>query len=248
MRGPRPVRFPRHPLTQCEGLINGGRWWKPSGRRGPIARPRLILVCDRTLVGIDSILSLAPRTQYSWAAPLIFHYCQRLLRKTTLFSGAALPRETIEIDLIIAGLAGLLILIAPNRPEAERTVDGRRFPVKPTCPLLYYLVLGGGMGAVAFSAVQLLASGTSNWAAGAGFGFGLHPGSARYWATGRPPILDGQGLLEGRCASSRIRWQRLKHVRAYRIRCDRGVVIHGDGGKQLVVADIAHDSEAWSTA
>jgi hypothetical protein len=33
-------------------------------------------------------------------------------------------------------------------------------------------------------------------------------------------------------------------VRAYRIRCDRGVVIHGDGGKQLVIADIAYDSEA----
>jgi hypothetical protein len=56
--------------------------------------------------------------------------------------------------------------------------------------------------------------------------------------------LDGQGLLEGRSASSRIRWQELKHVRQYRIRCDRGVVIQGVGGKQLVVADIAYDSEA----
>jgi hypothetical protein len=155
------------------------------------------------------------------------------------------PERLIEIGMFIAGLVGLLILIAPNFGlKPKRTVDGWRFPVKPTCLLLYYLVLGGGMGAVAFSAVQLLASGTSNWAAWVGFGFGfiLVPLVLGDWP--EPLILDGQGLLEGRCASSRIRWQELKHVRAYRIRCDRGVVIHGDGGKQLVVADIAYDSEA----
>ena len=155
------------------------------------------------------------------------------------------PERLIEIGMFFAGLVGLLILIAPNFGlKPKRTVDGWRFPVKPTCLLLYYLVLGGGMGAVAFSAVQLLASGTSNWAAWVGFGFGfiLVPLVLGDWP--EPLILDGQGLLEGRCASSRIRWQELKHVRAYRIRCDRGVVIHGDGGKQLVVADIAYDSEA----
>ena len=155
------------------------------------------------------------------------------------------PERLIEIGMFIAGLVGLLILIAPNFGlKPKRTVDGWRFPVKPTCLLLYYLVLGGGMGAVAYSAVQLLASGTSNWAAWVGFGFGfiLVPLVLGDWP--EPLILDGQGLLEGRCASSRIRWQELKHVRAYRIRCDRGVVIHGDGGKQLVVADIAYDSEA----
>jgi hypothetical protein len=155
------------------------------------------------------------------------------------------PERLIEIGMLVAGLVGLLILIAPNFGlKPKRTVDGWRFPVKPTCLLLYYLVLGGGMGAVAFSAAQLLASGTSNWAAWVGFGFGfiLVPLVLGDWP--EPLILDGQGLLEGRCASSRIRWQELKHVRAYRIRCDRGVVIHGDGGKQLVVADIAYDSEA----
>ncbi len=100
------------------------------------------------------------------------------------------------------------------------------------------------MAAVGFSAKYLLASGTYNWIAWVGFGFGffLVPLVLADWP--EPLILDGQGLLEGRCASSRIRWQELKHVRAYRIRCDRGVVIHGDGGKQLVVADIAYDSEA----
>jgi hypothetical protein len=155
------------------------------------------------------------------------------------------PERLIEIGMLVAGLVGLLILIAPNFGlKPKRTVDGWRFPVKPTCLLLYYLVLGGGMGAVAFSAAQLLASGTSNWAAWVGFGFGfiLVPLVLGDWP--EPLILDGQGLLEGRCASSRIRWQELKHVRAYRIRCDRGVIIHGDGGKQLVVADIAYDSEA----
>jgi hypothetical protein len=155
------------------------------------------------------------------------------------------PERLIEIGMFIAGLVGLLILIAPNFGlKPKRTVDGWRFPVKPTCLLLYYLALGGGMGAVAFSAAQLLASGTSNWVAWVGFGFGfiLVPLVLGDWP--EPLILDGQGLLEGRCASSRIRWQELKHVRAYRIRCDRGVVIHGDGGKQLVVADIAYDSEA----
>ena len=98
------------------------------------------------------------------------------------------------------------------------------------------------MASVGFSAKYLLVSGTYNWLAWIGFGFGflLVPLALADWP--EPLILDGQGLLEGRSASSRIRWQELKHVRAYRIRCDRGVVIHGDGGKQLVVADIAYDS------
>jgi hypothetical protein len=155
------------------------------------------------------------------------------------------PERLIEIGMFLAGLVGLLILIAPNFGlKPKRTVDGWRFPVKPTCLLLYYLALGAGVSAVAFSAAQLLASGTSNWAAWVGFGFGfiLVPLVLGDWP--EPLILDGQGLLEGRCASSRIRWQELKHVRAYRIRCDRGVVIHGDGGKQLVVANIAYDSKA----
>jgi hypothetical protein len=155
------------------------------------------------------------------------------------------PERLIEIGMIVAGVIGLLILIAPNFGlKPKQTVDGWRFPVKPTCLLLYYLALAGGMGAVGFSAAQLLASGTANWLAWLGFGFGffLVPLVLADWP--EPLILDGQGLLEGRCASSRIRWQELKHVRAYRIRCDRGVVIQGVGGKELVVADIAYDSEA----
>jgi hypothetical protein len=147
--------------------------------------------------------------------------------------------------MIVAAVVGLLILIAPNfglKPKA--TVDGWRFPVKPTCLLLYYLALVGGMGAVGLSAAQMLASGATHWFAWLGFGFGffLVPLVLADWP--EPLILDGLGLFEGGCNSSRIRWQELKHVRAYRIRCDRGVVIHGDGGKQLVVADIAYDSEA----
>jgi hypothetical protein len=142
-------------------------------------------------------------------------------------------------------LIALLILVAPTfglRPKA--TVDGWRFLVKPTCLLLYYLTLAAGIGAVAFCAAQLLASPTSKWPAWLGFAFGffLVPLVLADWP--EPLILDGQGLLEGGCASSRIRWQELKHVREYRIRCDRGLVIHGIGGKQLVVADIAYDSEA----
>jgi hypothetical protein len=155
------------------------------------------------------------------------------------------PLRVIEIGMAVGAVIGLLILIAPNFGlKPKPTVDGWRFPVKPTCLLLYYLALVGGMGAVAFSAAQMLTSGTSNWIAWVGFGFGffLVPLALVDWP--EPLILDRQGLLEGRCASSRIRWQELKHVRAYRIRCDRGVVIHGDGGKQLVVAHIAYDSKA----
>ena len=155
------------------------------------------------------------------------------------------PERWIEAGMVVAGAIGLLILIAPNfglKPKA--TTDGWRFPVKPTCLLLYCLALFGGMGAVAFSASQLLAKGTSYWPGWVGFGFGflLVPLVLADWP--EPLILDGQGLLEGGSASSRIRWQELKHVRAYRIRCDHGVVIHGCSGKQLVVADIAYDSEA----
>jgi hypothetical protein len=158
------------------------------------------------------------------------------------------PQRLIEvgmIGMIVAAVIGLLILIAPNFGlKPKQTVDGWRFPVKPTCLLLYYMALGGGMVAVGFSAAQLLTSGTSNWVAWLGFGFGffLVPVVLADWP--EPLILDGLGLLEGRCASSRIRWQELMHVRAYRMRCDRGVVIHGADGKELVVADIAYDSEA----
>jgi hypothetical protein len=153
------------------------------------------------------------------------------------------PLRVIEVGMIVGAVVGLLILIAPNFGlKPKPTVDGWRFPVKPTCLLLYYLALGGGMGAVGFSAALMLTSGTTNWIAWVGFGFFLVPLVLADWP--EPLILDGQGLLEGRCASSRIRWQELKHVRAYRIRCDRGVVIHGDGGKQLVVAHIAYDSKA----
>jgi hypothetical protein len=155
------------------------------------------------------------------------------------------PLRVIEVGMAVGAVIGLLTLIAPNfglKPKA--TADGWRFPVKPTCLLLYYLALGFGMGAVGFSAAWMLTSGTTHWIAWVGFGFGffLVPLVLADWP--EPLILDGQGLLEGRCASSRIRWQELKHVRAYRIRCDRGVVIHGDGGKQLVVAHIAYDSKA----
>jgi hypothetical protein len=158
------------------------------------------------------------------------------------------PQRLIEvgmIGMIVAAVIGLLILIAPNFGlKPKQTVDGWRFPVKPTCLLLYYLALGGGMVAVGFSASQLLVSGSSNWVAWLGFGFGffLVPVVLADWP--EPLILDGQGLLEGRCASSRIRWQELMHVRKYRMRCDRGVVIQGADGKELVVADIAYDSEA----
>ena len=151
----------------------------------------------------------------------------------------------IEIGMLVAGAVALLILIAPNFGlKPKPTVDGWRFPVKPTCLLLYYLSLAGGIGAVAFGASQLLASGTPSWVGWSSFGFGffLVPLVLGDWP--EPLILDGQGLLEGGCASSRIRWQELKHVREYRIRCDRGVVIQGVGDKQLVVADIAYDSEA----
>jgi hypothetical protein len=158
------------------------------------------------------------------------------------------PPRVIELALVasaVGAVIGLLILIAPNFGlKPKPTVDGWRFPVKPTCLLLYYLALIGGMGAVGLSAAQMIVSGTTHWFAWLGFAFGfvLVPLVLADWP--EPLILDRQGLLEGGSTSSRIRWQELKHVRAYRVRCDRGVVIHGDGGKQLVVADIAYDSEA----
>jgi hypothetical protein len=155
------------------------------------------------------------------------------------------PEKVIEISMIAAGVVGLLILIAPTfglKPKA--TVDGWRFPVKPTCLFLYYLVLTVGIGVVAYGARQLLAAGTSNWIGWVCFGIGFFvvPLVLADWP--EPLILDGQGLLESGYVSTRIHWQELRHVRQYRIRCDRGLVIHGAGGKQLVVADIAYDSAA----
>ena len=86
------------------------------------------------------------------------------------------PERLFAIGMIAAGLIALLILVAPTfglRPKA--TVDGWRFPVKPTCLLLYYLALAAGIGVVAFCAAQLLASPTSKWPAWVGFAFGFLP-------------------------------------------------------------------------
>ena len=88
--------------------------------------------------------------------------------------------------MIVAGVIGLLILIAPNFGlKPKPTVDGWRFPVKPTCLLLYYLALGGGMGAVGFSAAQLLASGTSIWLAWAVLWLSASSWFRWCWPTGR---------------------------------------------------------------
>ncbi len=139
-----------------------------------------------------------------------FTYCQLLLRwRKLLIRCPPFPLRVIEIGMIVGAVIGLLILIAPNFGlKPKPTVDGWRFPVKPTCLLLYYLVLVGGMGAVGLSAAQMLASGTTHWFAWLGFGFGffLVPLVLADWPA--PLILDGQGLLEGGCTSSRIRLAR----------------------------------------
>src|ERR1700683_3529271 len=98
------------------------------------------------------------------------------------------PEKVIEIGMIVAGAVGLLILIAPNFGlKPKPTVDGWRFPVKPTCLLLYYLALTGGIGAVAFGAAQLLASGTSSWIGWACLRFGIFPGETNLPS----PLLSG---------------------------------------------------------
>jgi len=59
-----------------------------------------------------------------------------------------LPLRLIEIGLALAVIVGVLIVIAPNfGMKPKQLVDGWRFPVKPTCLLLYYLALGIGKAA-----------------------------------------------------------------------------------------------------
>jgi hypothetical protein len=155
------------------------------------------------------------------------------------------PARLIEIGVATAGVVGMLILIAPNfGMKPKQLVDGWRFPVKPTCLLLYYLALGVGVAAVAWGAHLLLAYSAAIWFAWMlfAFGFAAVPCVLADWP--EPLILDGQGLLEGRRISRRIRWQELTHVRLYCIRGDRGVVIQGVGGKELFIPNIAYDSKA----
>jgi hypothetical protein len=138
----------------------------------------------------------------------------------------------------------LLDAALPREDDRDRHDRGRcDWAADPGRPQLRLKAEGYG-GWLAYGASRLLASSTSNWIGWACFGIGffLVPVVLADWP--EPLILDGQGLLESGCASTRIRWQELKHVRQYRIRCDRGVVIHGADGKELVVADIAYDSEA----
>src|ERR1700761_63249 len=155
------------------------------------------------------------------------------------------PEKLILIAMLAAGALGVLILIAPNfgqKPKA--TFDGWQFPVKPTCLLLYYLALAGGIAAVAFGALQLLRTGNWAWLGWPAFAFGflLVPVVLVDWP--EPLIVDEDGLVEGGYAPGRIKWQELSHIRRYRIRCDRGVVIEGADGKRLVIAEIAYDSRA----
>jgi hypothetical protein len=155
------------------------------------------------------------------------------------------PERLIEIALPLAGLVGVVVRIAPNfGMKPKQLVDGWRFPVKPTCLLLYFLALGFGMSAVAASAVVLLFYSVTlgfAWVVFA-FGFALVPFVLADWPS--PLILDGQGLLEGHRASQRIRWQELTTVRMSRVHGDRGVVIEGVGGKELFIPNIAYDCKA----
>jgi hypothetical protein len=156
-----------------------------------------------------------------------------------------LPLRLIEIALAVAGTIGVLIVIAPNFGiKPKQLVDGWRFPVKPTCLLLYYLTLGIGVAAVGFASVVLLHYGVATWFAWImfAFGFTLVPVVLADWP--EPLILDGQGLLEGHRTSRRIRWRELTQVRPYRVNYDRGVVIEGSDGKELFIPNIAYDSKA----
>src|SRR6201996_5362316 len=110
------------------------------------------------------------------------------------------PPRVIELALVVGAVGaviGLLILIAPNFGlKPKPTVDGWRFPVKPTCLLLYYLALLGGMGAVGLGWALLMWAGAANavgWTT-FGLGFVLVPLVLADWPEAL--ILDGQGLLE----------------------------------------------------
>jgi hypothetical protein len=155
------------------------------------------------------------------------------------------PETTIEIGLAVAAAIGVLVLIAPNLGVKPKQLgDGWRFPVKPTCLLLYSLALAAGFAAVGVSAFLLVTYGIAIWSAWVVFAFGffLVPFVLADWP--EPLIVDRQGLLEGHSASRRIRWQELTKVRKYRLHCDRGVVIEGTGGKELFIPNIAYDSKA----
>jgi hypothetical protein len=155
------------------------------------------------------------------------------------------PEHLVEAGTMLAGVVGVLILVAPNFGlKPTPTADGWKFPVKPTCLLLYLLALCVGVAAVGFGSSRLLANGTSDWTGWVCFAFGVFvvPLVLADWP--EPLILDGEGLLERGYTAGRIRWQELVHVRQYRVRCDRGVVIHAADGKMLVVAEMAYDSEA----
>lgn len=155
------------------------------------------------------------------------------------------PQRVVETAMIVMGAAGLLILIAPNfgrKPKA--TPDGWQFSVKPTCLLLYVLGLIAGAGGVAFAARQLLCLTTPSWPYWLSFGFGAGLALLVVWDWPAPLVLDRHGLVERGATASRIRWDELKDICEYRMRCDRGVIIHGAGGKQIVVAEMAYDCRA----
>jgi hypothetical protein len=69
-------------------------WWNPSGRRGPMAKPKLILVCDRTLMGIGPILVCGDHKDYFVAKLIRITYCQSLLWWRKLLLDAPLPPES----------------------------------------------------------------------------------------------------------------------------------------------------------
>ncbi len=157
----------------------------------------------------------------------------------------SLPQRVIEAAMIVVGAAGLLILIAPNfgrKPKA--TPDGWQFRVKPTCLLLYVFGFILGAGGVAFASRQLLCLAAPSWPYWVCFGFGAVLTLLVLADWPAPLVLDRQGLVERGSTASLIRWDELKDICEYRMRYDRGVVIHGSGGKQIVVAEMAYDCRA----
>lgn len=155
------------------------------------------------------------------------------------------PERLIEAGVAVAGIAGSLILVAPKFGlKPKQTPDGWRFPVKLTCHLLYYLSLIVGIAAVAFSARWLLTLGTANCLLWGGFAFGFFLVLTVLADWPEPLILDRHGLHESGHTAGRIVWQELRLIREYRVRWDRGLVIHGCDGKELVVAAIAYDADA----
>lgn len=142
------------------------------------------------------------------------------------------------VALLSAGTAALILLMSCWDRWTRVLSNRRQFPVRFRRLFRQSVLAGAGVGFTAGAGRVLLDRAGTGGVSYLGWicfcsGFALAFSVLRRWP--EPLVFDCEGVLRRGDESSRIRWENLSHVREYRLRAIRGIVIHDCLGKQLHV-------------